>query len=189
MTTAAVPSTPVSAGAAGIWAIDPAHAAIEFSVKHMMVSTVKGHFRGVTGLIEVNESNPALSSVTAAVDVATVDTGVAQRDEHLRSADFFDAERFPQITFRATNIEPDGDNWKMTGDLTIRDVTRPVTFDVEFEGRVIDPWGNDRAGFTASAKINRRDFGVNWNGVIEAGGVVVSDAVKITLNVEFVKQP
>ena len=183
-------ATPTALPAAtGTWAIDPAHATVEFAVKHLMVSTVKGRFRGVTGAVQVHESDFTLSSVTAAADVASIDTGVEQRDEHLRSDDFFNAEKFPQITFRSTKIEPNGDDWRLTGDLTIRDVTRPVTFDVEFEGRVIDPWGNDRAGFAATAKINRKDFGVNWNGVIEAGGVVVSDAVKITLNVEFVKQP
>ena len=182
---ASAPTTPTSA--TGTWAIDPAHATVEFAVKHMMVSTVKGRFRSVSGTVEVN-GEPALTKVIAAAEVASIDTGVDQRDEHLRSDDFFNAEKFPQLTFRSTKIEPDGDDWKMAGDLTIRDVTRPVTFDVEFEGRVLDPWGKDRAGFSAVAKINRKDFGVNWNGLIEAGGVVVSDAVKITLNIEVVRQ-
>lgn len=170
------------------WAIDPAHSGAEFAVKHMMVSTVKGRFGIAEGTLRVDEENPASAEIAAAIDVASVDTGAQQRDEHLRSADFFDAERFPRMTFAGTGVtKVDDENWRLAGELTIRDVTRPVTLDVEFEGRGVDAYGNDRAGFAATTKINRRDFGMNWNGVIEAGGVVVSDTVKITLNVALVR--
>ncbi len=174
--------------ATSAWNIDAAHSSVEFAVKHMMVSTVKGRFGAVEGSFEIDEAAPERSRIEASIDVASVDTGAEQRDAHLRSDDFFNVERYPRMTFRSTKIRRDGDDWKLAGDLTIRDVTRPVTLDVEFDGRGIDAYGNDRAGFTATAKINRRDFGVNWNGVIEAGGVVVSDAVKITLNIAAVRQ-
>lgn len=192
MSAPTTPTTQPSAAAvepqASTWAIDATHSSVEFAVKHMMVSTVRGRFKAFSGEIQADEANPAASSVTAAIDVASIDTGVDQRDEHLRSDDFFNAAQYPQITFRSTAIEQRGDEWKLAGELTIRDVTRPVSLDVEFEGRGADPWGGERAGFTATTKINRKDFGVNWNGVIEAGGVVVSDQVKITLNIEAVKQ-
>ncbi len=170
------------------WSIDPVHSIVEFAVKHMMVSTVKGRFRTVEGVLHVDEAVPSRSSVSATIDVASVDTGVEQRDAHLRSDDFFNAERFPKLTFQSTKIEQDGGAWKMTGDLTIRGVTRSVVLDVAFEGRGVDAYGNDRAGFTADTKISRRDFGVNWNGLIEAGGVVVGDTVRISLNIAAVRQ-
>jgi polyisoprenoid-binding protein YceI len=160
----------------------------EFAVKHMMVSTVRGRFRDFDGTLIIDEKDPSRSTISAAIKVASVDTGADQRDEHLRSEDFFNAEKFPEITFTGTGIAPDGDDWKLAGDLTIRDVTRPIVLDVEFEGRGPDAFGGERAGFTAQVKINRKDFGVNWNGVIEAGGVVVSDTVKIVLNIEAVRQ-
>jgi polyisoprenoid-binding protein YceI len=155
----------------------------------MMVSTVKGRFTEVSGTLHIDEADPSRSSVEAAIGVASVETGMAQRDAHLRSDDFFNAEAYPQITFRSTRILGNGESWLLEGDLTIRDVTRRVTLDVEFEGRGPDTYGGERAGFVASTKINRREFGVNWNGVIEAGGVVVSDTVKITLNIQVVRQP
>ena len=170
------------------WTIDGTHSVVEFAVKHMMVSTVKGRFRDVSGTLQIDPQHPSRSVVEAAIAVAGVDTGAAQRDEHLRSDDFFNAAAYPQITFRSTKVTGKGDDWKLEGDLTIRDVTRPVVLDVEFEGRGTDAYGGERAGFTARTTINRRDFGVNWNGLIEAGGVVVSDTVKITLNIEAVRQ-
>jgi len=182
MTTATAPAT-------STWNIDPAHSAVEFAVKHMMVSTVKGRFGQVEGTFRIDEANPAKSSITAAVDVTSISTGVEQRDEHLRSDDFFNAAQYPKLTFASTKVERvDDENWKMTGDLTIRDITRSVTFDVEYDGRGIDAFGKNRAGFTAEAKINRKDFGVNWNGLIEAGGVVVADTVKIQLNIAAVRE-
>ncbi len=187
MTTMTAPQT--AAGTA-TWSIDPAHSAAEFAVKHMMVSTVKGRFHGVEGTLRIDEANPEASTIEAAIDVASIDTGVEQRDAHLRSDDFFNAEKFPKITFRSTKIERAGNaaKWKMTGDLTIRDVTRSVVLDVEEDGRGLDAYGKSRAGFTADTKISRKDFGVNWNGLIETGGVVVGDAVRITLNVAAVRQ-
>ena len=171
------------------WSIDPAHSSAEFAVKHMMVSTVKGRFRDVEGALRIDEANPQASAIEAAIDVASIDTGVEQRDAHLRSDDFFNAERFPKIIFRGTSVDPKGaDAWRLSGDLTIRDVTRPVVLDVEYDGRGIDAFGKDRAGFTAQTKISRSDFDVKWNGLIESGGVVVSDTVKITLNIAAVRQ-
>jgi polyisoprenoid-binding protein YceI len=154
----------------------------------MMVSTVKGRFKKLSGSVQVNEADPTRSSVEAAIDVASVDTGAEQRDEHLRSDDFFNAERYPEISFRSTGIAGKGDRWKLDGELTIRDVTQPVVLDVEFEGRAPDAYGGERAGFIATTKIRRSEFGVNWNALIEAGGVAVSDTVKVTLNVEVVRQ-
>jgi polyisoprenoid-binding protein YceI len=170
------------------WAIDSAHSSVEFSVKHLMVSTVKGRFHDVAGVLGIDEQDPSRSSISAAIRVASVDTGVGQRDDHLRSDDFFNAASFPEITFKSTKIDGSGEAWRMTGDLTIRDVTRPVELDVEFEGRGPDAWGGERAGFSATTKINRKDFGVNWNAAIEAGGFVVGDQVKIAINIEAVKQ-
>jgi polyisoprenoid-binding protein YceI len=171
------------------WAIDPAHSSAEFAVKHMMVSTVKGRFSIAEGSLSIDEAQPERSTITAAIDVASVDTGAAQRDEHLRSDDFFNAAEYPVMKFQGTSVERmDDETWKLAGELTIRDVTRPVVLDVEYEGRGVDAYGKDRAGFTATTKINRKDFGVNWNGVIETGGVVVADTVKITLNVAAVRQ-
>ncbi|MEX0750958.1 MAG: YceI family protein [Dehalococcoidia bacterium] len=171
------------------WSIDPAHSSAEFAVKHMMVTTVKGRFNIAEGTLRIDEGDPSRSSVRAAIDVASVDTGVADRDAHLRSDDFFNAEQYPRFTFETTRLERvDDERWRMTGDLTMRDVTRPVALDVEFEGRGIDAYGKDRAGFVATAKINRKDFGVSWNGAIETGGVVVSDSVKITLNIAAIRQ-
>jgi polyisoprenoid-binding protein YceI len=182
MTTATQP-------AVSTWTIDPVHSTVEFAVRHMMVSTVKGRFRTFEGRLLIDEGEPSRSTVEASIDVASIDTGVEDRDNHLRSDDFLNAARFPRITFRSTKIEPAGDDrWKMTGDLTIRDVTRPVTLDVEFVGRGPDAWGKERAGFSAETKINRKDFGVNWNGVIEAGGVVVSDSVRVMLDIEAVRE-
>ena len=169
------------------WNIDPGHSEVGFAVKHMMVSTVRGRFRGVEGVLTIDETDPRRSTVNADIDAASVDTGVEQRDAHLRSDDFFNVERYPQLKFRSTAIEQvDGERWRMAGELTIRDVTRPVSLDVEFEGRGPDAYGGQRAGFTATTKISRKDYGVNWNALIEAGGVAVSDTVKITLDIEAV---
>ena len=177
-----------AAAGTSTWNIDPTHSTAEFAVKHMMVSTVKGRFKSLSGGVTVNEADPTRSVIDAAIDVASVDTGAEQRDEHLRSDDFFNAAQYPQITFRSTRIVGKDDDWKLEGDLTIRDVTRPVVLDVEFEGRAPDAYGGERAGFIATTKIRRSEFGVSWNGLIEAGGVAVSDTVKITLNIEVVRQ-
>ena len=147
-----------------------------------------GRFKDVSGTLSIDEARPTRSTVDATIAVASVDTGADQRDEHLRSDDFFNTAQYPQITFRSTGISGQDDDWKMEGDLTIRDITKSVVLDVEFEGRGPDAFGGVRAGFTATTKINRKDFGVNWNGLIEAGGFAVGDAIKITLNIEAVKQ-
>jgi polyisoprenoid-binding protein YceI len=177
-----------TATATSTWTIDSTHTIAEFAVRHMMVSTVKGRFANVEGVIHADESNPLASSVTASIDVASIDTRDDARDAHLRSDDFFSAEKFPKITFASKRIERvDAENYRVVGDLTIRDVTREVVLDTEFEGQVHDPYGNVRAGFTATTQINRGDFGVSFNGVLEAGGVIVSDKVKITLHLELVR--
>src|SRR5687767_13260189 len=156
------------------WSIDAAHSEAGFAVKHLMISTVKGRFGNVTGTIVLDEANPAASTVEAVIDVATIDTHQEQRDAHLRSPDFFDVDKFPVIRFRSIEIETVGEGeYRVTGDLTIRDVTRPVLLHVEETGRARDPWGGDRIGFTANTKIERSDFGLTWNQVLEAGGVAV----------------
>jgi polyisoprenoid-binding protein YceI len=170
------------------WSIDPGHSSAEFGVKHMMVSTVKGRFRDIEGELHIDEGDPTQSFVRAAVDVASVDTGIAQRDDHLRSDDFFNAERFPKLTFESTKIERTSDDaWTMTGDLTIRDVTRSVVFDVTYDGRGLDVMGKERAGFSAESKISRKEFGMKWNTLIETGGVAVGDQVRISLNIAAVR--
>jgi polyisoprenoid-binding protein YceI len=166
------------------WTIDAAHSDAEFSLKHMMISTVKGRFRTVAGQIRLDEEQPEASSVTATIEAASVDTGVEMRDNHLRSADFFDAETYPQLAFRSTRVERvDDENWRVAGDLTIRGVTREVVLATAYEGQILDAFGKQRAAFTATTQINRKDFGLNWNGVIESGGVVVGDRVKIELQI------
>jgi polyisoprenoid-binding protein YceI len=174
---------------AGVWDLDPAHTHVEFSAKHMMVATVKGRFHGVTGRIQIDEADPRNSSVYAEIDVATIDTGVEQRDNHLRSNDFLNAGLYPKITFTSRRVEPAGkDHWRVTGDLTIRDVSREVVLDVEYDGRILDPFGYERAAFSARTSINRHDFGVTWNGLIEAGGVVVGDTVQIVIEATALRQ-
>jgi polyisoprenoid-binding protein YceI len=173
----------------GTWTIDPSHSSVEFSVKHMMVTTTKGRFSGVSGTVEIPESGVAAATVDVAIDADTVDTRDEKRDEHLRSNDFFGAGDNPQITFRSTGIEPNGGGeLKVLGDLTIKGVTRPVVLDTEFHGEGVNPWGMTVAGYSATTKINREDFGVTWNAALETGGVLVSNDVKINLDLELVKQ-
>ena len=176
-----------TATATQTWAIDAAHSEAGFAVKHLMISTVKGRFGNVTGTIVLDEANPSASTVDATIDVATIDTRQEQRDAHLRSADFFDVDTFPAIRFRSTAVEAVSDGeYRVTGDLTIRDVTKPVVLHVEETGRARDPWGGDRVGFTAETKIERSDFGLTWNQVLEAGGVAVGNDVKISLDIEAI---
>lgn len=183
MTTAIEPTT---ATATQTWALDPAHTNVEFAVKHMMISTVKGRFADVRGTLKGDMSDPSIFELDVTIDTASIDTRQAQRDEHLRSPDFFDVAKWPAIRFLGKRVEDqDGDAFKLVGDLTIRDVTRRLTLDVTSEGAVRDPWGNNRIGFSASGKIDRREFGLVWNQVLEAGGIAVGDTIKISVDVEF----
>jgi polyisoprenoid-binding protein YceI len=175
--------------AASTWNIDPVHSAIHFSVRHMVVAKTRGRFSKWAGQISFDPRNPAGSSVQVTIEPASIDTGDAQRDGHLRSADFFDVEKFPQATFKSTRVEGNGgDQYRITGDLSIRGVTRPVSFDATFEGAGKDPWGGERAGFSASTSIDRRHFGLEWNKALETGGLLVGEKVDLTLEVEAVKQ-
>src|SRR6478672_6189864 len=149
-------------GSKTVWKLDPTHTLVEFSAKHLMITTVKGRITDVEGTIYTDEKDPRKSSVEATLKAVSIDTRTEQRDQHLRSADFLHVENYPEIKFRSTRIEGDKENFKLTGDLTIRDVTRPVTLDVQFEGRTKDPWGGERVGFSGSGKIDRRDFGLTW---------------------------
>jgi polyisoprenoid-binding protein YceI len=171
-----------------LWSIDPSHSHVGFGVRHLMISTVKGRFAGVNGDVSLEGGSVGTASIDVTIDAASIDTGVAQRDDHLRSADFFDVARFPTLKFEGRRIERTGkDALRVTGDLTIRDVTREVQLDVSELGRVKDPWGGERAGYSASARINRRDFGLTWNQALETGGFVVGDEVVLTLEVELVR--
>jgi polyisoprenoid-binding protein YceI len=171
------------------WTIDPAHSIVEFAVKHFVVTTVKGRFREFEGMLQVDEGHLESAVVSASIDVASIDTNEPDRDAHLRSDDFFNAAKFPKITFRSTRVElVDDRRFKLVGELTIRDVTREVVLDGQYEGQVDDPWGGRRAAFTATTEISRREFNVRWNQLIEGGGAVVSDNVKITLEIEAVRQ-
>lgn len=169
--------------------IDVDHSDIMFKVKHLMISTVTGIFKKFDATIEVNEEDLSDAKVSFEADVASVDTKNEQRDAHLKSDDFFNAEQFPKMTFKSTSIESSGDNeYKLTGDLTIRDTTKQVELKVEYNGKTKDPWGYERMGFELSGKINRKEYGLKWSAVTEAGGLVVADDVKLAINVEMVKQ-
>lgn len=181
MTTATVGSKPTT------WQIDPAHTSVDFAVKHLMISTVRGRFGSVSGTLTGLGKSPALS---VSIDAASIDTRVAQRDEHLRSADFFDVANHPTITFTSRRVEGQPTrSFKLIGDLTIRGVTREVALDVEYQGGGKDPWGNQRMGFSASGKLDRKEFGLTWNQVLEAGGLTVGDEVKFTIDVELTGSP
>ena len=167
------------------WTLDPAHTLVEFAAKHLMITTVKGRFTGVSGTIHIDETDPTASSVEAVIDAASIDTRTDQRDAHLKSADFLEVARYPEITFRSTRVGRAGDaHYRVTGDLTIHGVTKPVVLDVHDEGRTKDPWGGERAGFSATTRIDRRDFGLTWSQVVESGGLVVGNEIRITLEVE-----
>ena len=182
-------TTAAPAGTLTTWSIDPAHSHVEFAVKHLMIATVKGRFGVVRGTVHSDEVDPAKGRVEIEIDADSIDAREPQRDAHLRSADFFDVEKFPKITFRSTRLaDVSGDRFKLTGDLTIHGVTREVTLDVTSEGRGKDPWGGERAGFSATTKLKRSEFGLTWNQVLETGGFVVGDEIRVSLDVELVKQ-
>jgi polyisoprenoid-binding protein YceI len=171
------------------YVIDSGHSSAQFSVKHLMVSNVRGEFAKVTGSVNYDEKNVGKSSVEATIDVTTINTREPKRDEHLRSPDFFDTEKYPTITFKSTKVEKAGKGLKVTGDLSLHGVTKPVVLAVEgLNQEVKDPWGNTKRGAVATTRINRKDFGLGWNKALEAGGVVVGDEVDITIDVELNKQ-
>lgn len=171
------------------WHIDPTHSEIQFSVRHMMIATVRGRFTQFTGSIEADEANPTAAQVHVQIDAASIDTGNEQRDAHLRSPDFLNAEQFPHIIFKSTRIEQVSENeGRLHGELTIRDVTKPVVMDVEHAGMAKSPWGVTSAGFSAQTKINRKEWGLNWNVALETGGWLVSEELKITIDVELMQQ-
>ncbi len=171
------------------WKLDPAHSSAEFKIKHMMISNVKGTFTGLSGTLVEDKNDPTRSTVEATVDIGTINTGDPQRDAHLKSADFFEHEKHPHMTFKSTKVEKTGEgDYKVTGDLTLHGVTKPVTFAVEgpsAPGK--DPWGNTRIGLSATGKINRKDFGLSWNAALETGGILVGEDVHISIEAQFIK--
>ena len=170
----------------GTWAVDTAHSSIGFVVRHLVVAKTRGTFGQFEGTITIAE-DPLQSSVVATAQTASVNTNDEGRDNHLRNSDFFEADTFPTLTFASTAITPKGSDYALAGDLTIKGVTKPVTFDLEFEGVATDPWGNTKAGFTAETEINRKDWGLDYNAALEAGGVLIGEKVKITLEIEALK--
>jgi polyisoprenoid-binding protein YceI len=174
--------------AAETWNIDPTHTSIHFSVRHMVIAKVRGSFKRFSGALALDPSNPGTWAVSARIEAASIDTGVEDRDAHLRSPDFFDVEKYPAITFQSTRVQPAaGGRLQVAGQLTIRNVTREVVLDVETLGTGKDPWGNTRAAFAATTSIDRRDFGLTWNQALETGGVLVGERIDIQLEVQAVR--
>ena len=172
-----------------VWTIDPGHSNIEFAVRHLMITTVKGRFTEVQGTVVLDEADPASSSAEITVATASVDTREPQRDAHLRSADFFEVDRYPTLTFRSKRLERYSKRgFTLVGELTIHGISREVALEVTSEGRSKDPWGGERAGFSAATKIKRSDFGLTWNQLLEAGGLAVSDDVRITIDVQLINK-
>jgi polyisoprenoid-binding protein YceI len=168
----------------GTWEIDTTHSTIGFAAKHAMVATTRGHFTTFSGGATLDAENPEASSAWLEIDSSSVVTGVEQRDSHLRSADFWNSETYPKITFKSTSAKLDGDDLVLTGDLTIKDVTHPVEIKWEFNGIAKDPFGNTKAGFDGTATVNRKDWNLNWNAALETGGFLISDKIKLVLEVE-----
>ena len=172
------------------WALDPSHSELQFKVRHLMITNVNGTFGTFKGEVETQDTDFATAKIDFSAETATVNTNNAQRDGHLKSADFFDVEKYPALKFTSTSVtKVDDENYKLSGDLTMLAVTKPVTLTVEYGGTITDPWGNTRAGFTIDGKINRKDFGLSWNATTEAGGLMLSEDVKLHATVEIVKQP
>jgi polyisoprenoid-binding protein YceI len=170
----------------GTWNVDVSHSTVGFVARHLMVTKVRGRFESFSGTLTVAE-DPLQSKLEASVDMKSVATGDSGRDGHLVSGDFFDVDQFPTMEFVSTGITRDGGSYSLQGDLTIKGVTRPVTFALEFEGVATDPWGNDKAAFSASTEINRRDFGLDWNVALDQGGMLVSEKIKVELDIQAVK--
>ncbi len=170
------------------WAIDPSHSKVSFKVKHLMISNVLGNFKEFEGQVSSAENDFSGAVINFSLNTASIDTEIADRDAHLKSPDFFDAEKYPKINFSGSGMKDLGDDmYELTGDLTIKDVTKPVILSVEFGGIMTDPWGNVKAGFSINGKINRKDWGLNWNAALEAGGVLVGEEVKISGDIELAK--
>ncbi|MFF6776244.1 YceI family protein [Streptomyces sp. NPDC012637] len=185
---ATLPVDPALAALTGDYTIDPAHSSIGFTVRHAMVTNVRGTFAEHEGTLQLNGSDPASSSASIDVRIASIDTGIGDRDNHLRSGDFFDADAFPLMTFRSTEAAHlGGDKYRVKGDLTIKDVTKPLAIDLEFNGTATDVYGNERVGFEGSAEIQRSDWGLTWNAALETGGVMVSDKVKLNFDISAIK--
>jgi polyisoprenoid-binding protein YceI len=171
-----------------MWNIDPSHSTAEFSVRHMMITNVKGRFGKLAGTVEYDPAHPELTKLEATIDATSIDTRDEKRDAHLRSADFFDVEKFPTLTFTSTEVKKTGDGFTALGNLTMHGVTKPIVLEIEGPSEATkDPWGNTRIGASATAKLNRKDWGLNWNAALEAGGVLVSETVKISLEISLVK--
>jgi len=172
------------------WQIDSSHSQIQFTVRHMMISRVRGSFESFSGTVALNEENPNETTVSVSIEADSIRTRDAQRDGHLKSPDFLDVETFPAITFASTKVERTGTkSAKLHGDLTIRDITRPVVLDVEYVGQAKSPWGTISAGFSASTKINRKEWNLTWNQALETGGVLVGEEIAIDIELEMIKQP
>ncbi|MEU6980592.1 YceI family protein [Streptomyces sp. NPDC046371] len=186
--TATLPVDPALAALTGDYTIDPAHSSIGFTVRHAMVTNVRGSFAEHEGALKLDGSDPASSTAAIDVKIASIDTGIADRDGHLRSGDFFDAEQFPLMSFRSTQAQQlGGDKYRVTGELTIKDVTKPLAIDLEFNGTATDVYGNERVGFEGNAEILRSDWGLTWNAALETGGVMVSDKVKLNFDISAIK--
>lgn len=170
------------------WTLDPTHSELQFKVKHLMITTVTGSLNVLTASLTSESDDFENAQVKFEADTASIDTGNNDRDNHLKSGDFFNADEFPKVSFESTSLTKDGSDYTLKGDLTIKGVTKPVKLAVEFGGIATDPWGNTKAGFTISGKINRTDFGLTWNAALETGGVMVSEEVKILGELQFVKQ-
>ncbi len=182
------PSQVRTTPAVGSYALDQSHSHVSFSARHLMVTKVRGRFPVTAGHLEISE-DPTQSSVVATIDVSAVDSGDQKRDEHLRSADFFDAEKYPTVAFHSTKVIDRGNGeFTLVGQLTVRDVTRPVTLEGEYLGSQASPWGDTRVGFAAETEVNRKDWGLEWNVALETGGVLVGDKVKLTIDAEWVKE-
>jgi len=171
------------------WVLDPMHSEVQFKVKHLVISTVSGFFKSFEGELDTANDDFTDANISFSLDIDSIDTNQSQRDEHLKSAEFFNAAEYPKISFKSTSfIKVDDDDYKLAGDLTIKGITKPVTLDVEFGGAAADFYGNTKAGFEITGKINRKEFGLTWDGITEAGSVVLGEDIKLLINVQFAKQ-
>jgi polyisoprenoid-binding protein YceI len=182
------PATTVIEDIAGEYTLDVAHTRLGFSARHAMVTTVRGAFKDFEGTAHVDTANPANSKVELTIKADSIDTGVADRDGHLRSGDFFEVETYPEISFVSTDVSRDGDEWTITGDLTVKGVTKPVTIDFESTGSARDPFGNLRIGFEGQTTLSRKDWGLTWNAALETGGFLVSDKVKLEFDISAIQK-